>query len=224
MNISPQRPLDSFEAALLTELRETVSQRAAAPAKRRTRSVAAVAVAGIAALATGIGLTSMGGSPAFAVETAADGEIIVRIHELTDAAGLEQALADQGVTAKVQYGGEAGNTINVDQDGNVTAAEEPPGRDMPEGGKMVTRLDGDGKPSTDAQHGPPDENPCGDPAALPVAVALDGADYVITIDGDSQVAKEIIAITAFSRGEGADIVVSFAPAAGSMCTLGTSTN
>lgn len=220
--MTTETPLTSFETALLSELRDNVSARATAP-KRRRRSIAAVAAAGIAALATGIGLTTMGGSPAFAVDTSADGDIVVRIHELTDAAGLEQALADQGVTADVSYGGEAGNTITVDQDGNVSPGNEAPSRELPKDDqKMVGRTDGTVGASPESHTNPSGEDPCGPTAELPVTVARDGGDFVITIDGDSAIAKEDVRITTLSRGDGADIVVTFAPSAGLMCTLGTS--
>jgi hypothetical protein len=223
--MNTESPLTPFETALLTELRETVGQRAAAPAKRRRRSIAAVAAAGLAALATGIGITSMGGSPAFAVQTAADGDVVVRIHELTDAAGLEKALADQGVTATVEYGGDAGNAITVDQDGKVSPGNVEPSREVPAGGKSVTREGGaQSGASPELSTTPSGDDPCGPTAELPVAVARNGSDFVITIDGDSAITKEDIRITTLSRGEGADIVVTFAPVAGLMCALGTSTD
>lgn len=214
--------LTPFETALLTELRANVAERGAAPAKRRRRSVAAVAAAGIAALATGIGIATLGGSPAFAVQTSADGDIVVRIHELTDADGLEKALADQGVTADVSYGGDAGNGVMIDSSGKVTAGDEAPAREVPDDGGVIMRMDGTTGASPESHTNPPGESPCSNTSELPVAVSRDGADFVISIDGDSTLAKESLSITTLSRGEGADIVVSFAPEAGLMCALGTS--
>ncbi len=213
--------LTPFETALLNELRDNVAARATAP-RRRRRSVAAIGAAGIAALATGIGLTTMGGSPAFAVETASDGDIVVRIHELTDADGLEKALAEQGVTADVAYGGGAGNTVTLDGSGKVTVGDAPEARDLPDDGTVVTRQDAGGSASATPQDEPPTIDPCGNTAELPVAVARDGDDHVITIDGDSTLAKESLSITTLSRGEDADIVVTFAPEDGLMCAIGTS--
>jgi hypothetical protein len=103
--------LDSFETALLQALHEhaAVAQHAVAeptPIRRPRRRFARVA-AGIAASAAGaLALVAVGLSgpePAFAVNTAADGDIVVTIHDLSDAAGLEQALRDRGVDADVDY-------------------------------------------------------------------------------------------------------------------------
>ena len=93
--------LDTFETALLTELRSTVADRA--PKRQRKRKLTLSAVAASAAAAVGISLAVGGSSPAFAVHREADGDISVTINRLDDAAGLESALAAQGVTADVDY-------------------------------------------------------------------------------------------------------------------------
>jgi hypothetical protein len=93
--------LDRFEVALLAELRSVVADRA--PARRRKRLLTLGGVAATAAAAVGIGLAVGGSSPAFAVHQEADGDVVVTINRLDDAAGLERALAAQGVTADVDY-------------------------------------------------------------------------------------------------------------------------
>ena len=92
--------LDTFETALLAELRSTVADRRP---HRRTRALTLGGVAASAAAAVGIGLAVGGSSPAFAVQKEADGDVVVTINRLDDASGLEHALAAQGVTADVDY-------------------------------------------------------------------------------------------------------------------------
>lgn len=102
--------LDTFERGLLAELRGHVAERAAAPhppAPRKTRrrwrwAAVPVAAAG-AAIAVGVAL--MQPTAAYAV-TESDGEVLVTIHRLDDAEGLERALAEHGVEAEVDYSAE----------------------------------------------------------------------------------------------------------------------
>jgi hypothetical protein len=91
--------LDTFETALLAELRSVVADRP----RRRARTLTLGGVAASVAAAVGIGLAVGGSSPAFAVHQQADGDVVVTINRLDDAKGLEQALAAQGVTADVDY-------------------------------------------------------------------------------------------------------------------------
>ena len=105
------RDLDQFESALLTELRGQVAARpepAAVPAlavrPHHRRWAAGLAVAAAAATAFVVGFP--GGpavNPAFAVAQEADGEVVATIHELEDAAGLEEALRAAGIDAHVSY-------------------------------------------------------------------------------------------------------------------------
>jgi hypothetical protein len=98
--MTTRAPLDTFETALLGELREhVVAQNTAstAPSRWRRRLVALVAVAATAA--AGFALRP---DPAFAVD-AQDGDIVVTISSLEDADGLEEALAKKGVTSEVDY-------------------------------------------------------------------------------------------------------------------------
>jgi hypothetical protein len=109
MNSTDQ--LDTFETALLAELRREVAEHPApAPAarrqpRRRLKLVAAGAVVAAAATVAAVGMTGGGptASPAYAVEQNGDGGVIVTVHRLDDAAGLEQALVDSGIDADVSY-------------------------------------------------------------------------------------------------------------------------
>ncbi|WP_426592566.1 hypothetical protein ACPPVS_12390 [Cellulomonas sp. McL0617] len=98
--------LDTFEQSLLTELRQHV---AAHRPDRRRQTVArlawgGLAAAGAAAAVVGIvGASVFGPSPAYAVESQANGDVVVTVHDLADAHGLEQALAVKGVRADVTY-------------------------------------------------------------------------------------------------------------------------
>lgn len=107
------RELDSFEVALLHELRTVVAGRADT-AKRgpfgafhrgsgRMIFLAAAAVAATVLLTLTPGALS---SPAYAVEQGSSGDVIVRIDRLEDAQQLQRALLGFGVTADVRYLGD----------------------------------------------------------------------------------------------------------------------
>jgi hypothetical protein len=105
---TPQRPLDSYETALLSELRGEVRRRAlspaAAPGPRPVRRRLVLAGASVAAVAAAVTVPlALGGSPAYAVSPNSDGSVTVTIQRAEDAAGLQQALADNGVAARVDY-------------------------------------------------------------------------------------------------------------------------
>lgn len=103
--------LDSFESGLLADLRAEVAARAGAdPAPYRPgprpgrRRVAGALAAVAAATATAMAVPALlGPTPAYAVGDGPGGTIEVEIDRLEDAAGLEQALEDEGVAADVQY-------------------------------------------------------------------------------------------------------------------------
>ena len=103
--------LDSFESALLTELRREVAEHPApAPARRRLPRrrlmlAAAGTVATAAATVVAVGLTGGGptASPAFAVTSSADGSVRLAVFRLDDAADLEAALGEHGIDATVRF-------------------------------------------------------------------------------------------------------------------------
>ena len=103
--------LDTFERNLLTELRHHVAVRAsiaAEPARRpRRRWTVAVAGGGLASAAAAavvvLGIGAAHPDPAYAVESRPDGDVVVTVFDLSDAAGLQGALAAKGVRAEVTY-------------------------------------------------------------------------------------------------------------------------
>jgi hypothetical protein len=99
--------MNTFETSLLTELREHVATRAVTAQPVRSSRVkhlrwSAVPVGAAAATAVALVLVQ---SPAaaYAVTKADDGNVVVTIDKLSDAAGLQQALQADGVDAIVNY-------------------------------------------------------------------------------------------------------------------------
>jgi hypothetical protein len=176
--------LDSFETALLAELKSVAATGAPDPVRRRGLRVAiggsvAASLAGIVAL----GLTVLQPSAAFAVDQTSTGAVVIRIHELSDTQGLEQALADHGIKAVVNYdaGGATGAPV-----GPPTGAL-PPGASLhssTESGTASASLAG---PATDsAGGGAPDACGFGDGSnRMPFTSGVEGSDYVITIPAGS---------------------------------------
>ena len=88
---------------MLREIVSTPRQQARRPARRFAVAGALAGAAAAAVLAVG-GLSLRPGSThAYAVEQQSDGDIVVRIHDLSDADGLKQSLAEHGVTTEVTY-------------------------------------------------------------------------------------------------------------------------
>jgi hypothetical protein len=177
--------LDSFDRALLTELRQVAAEQATAPV-RRTRKRWAYAGTGVAAAAvTAFGLSSTLGSPsAYAVDEQGDGDIVITIHELDDADGLEQALAEHGIEADVDYRSDSlsgvvidapdhpdGAEIGVDGEGKVLSSKE----EVEEGAGVDQAVPGD----------VPSDGPCGGFDNMPFIAELLKDSYVITIPADS---------------------------------------
>jgi hypothetical protein len=100
--------LDTFEQSLLGELRRNVAARTPdrSVARRRTGvrlAVGGLAAAGAATVAVVLGSVVLGPEAAYAVDPQPDGDVVVTIHDLADAAGLEAALAAEGIHAHVTY-------------------------------------------------------------------------------------------------------------------------
>jgi hypothetical protein len=103
--------LDTFEQSLLTELRQHVtartSHRTAARTNPRRRWTLGLAGGGLAtaaavvAISLGIGVAHP--SAAYAITPQPDGDVVVTVYHLSNASGLERALAANGVHADVSY-------------------------------------------------------------------------------------------------------------------------
>lgn len=104
---STRPPIEPFEpewsAQTLVSIMSTPSE---SPRRIRRRPVARIIAltAGVAAAAmVAVSVTSVGSSPAFAVEQDSGGDLVVTVHRFTDSAGLENALGQNGINAEVTY-------------------------------------------------------------------------------------------------------------------------
>lgn len=111
--------LDNFESALLTELRAHVAEQVASGPERRPigRRIAVLSAAAAVAGAAAIGVVGPRPDPAFAVERQADGDVVITVTRLSDADGLERALAHEGITAEVSYDDTARVPSDLDSHG-----------------------------------------------------------------------------------------------------------
>jgi hypothetical protein len=202
--------LDTFETALLGELRAHVATRPAtapvrqAPRPHRPRRWA-TGLAAAAAAATAYVVVSPGGpavSPAYAVSENADGEVVVTVHRLEDADGLEQALREHGIDAEVSFdpddhlgdfvfegpeeelpplsGTETGRTVEREKGGSGGPTLERPGQG-----------NGTADPSDDVGCG------TGEPATL----TQEGDAWVLRIPADSPLQDREVQLTTTAGGE-----------------------
>jgi len=194
--------LDTFESALLTELRREVAEHPAPATRATTRAVrrpkrrlrlAAIGATGVAASAVAVfGLGGSGGSPAYAVDQSADGDVIVTVHRLDDAAGLEQALADKGIDADVSYdpqGSPDGHTYRIPGPGGTGPTGGQEGGSAPDrDGGPITRLGGGPDSGAITSSGPafPEEDGCGfSESVQPPTLRQQGGDWVLRIPAAS---------------------------------------
>lgn len=204
------RDLDTFESALLTELRAHVEARPApitvghqsAPTRRHYRRWAGgLAVA--AATATAFVVASPGGpatSPAYAVEDGTGGDVVVTIHRLEDSAGLEHALQEKGIDADVSFdpGSTPGGTSFIVPGGSV--GQPPPIEDSAaevgaeEVDSTVTQTE---EPADGSETG---LSECGLEGGEPATLAQEGDDWVLTIPGDSILQDRAVSITTGADG------------------------
>jgi hypothetical protein len=221
MNTPPStaQPLDHFESALLGELREHVATRsapdlpmpAATPRRHHVRrwAIGAVGAAAAAAVAVVVAPGGPGASPAYAVQQAADGDVVVTIHRLEDAAGLERALRENGIDADVSFEG----TSRLDEltfqmpDGEV--GPPPPGESgsverKSESGGEGPRLDSsEAEGFTEAEPAEPGDeiDPGGCGTGQPATLRQDGGDWVLRIPADSPLQDREVAITTVAGGD-----------------------
>ncbi|CAM3337597.1 hypothetical protein [Stackebrandtia soli] len=94
-----------FEDRLLSKLTPLVGRRRILPttALRRRPRLAAAGAATVTGAALAIGVPMLAGGTAYAVTPGDDGTVTVEIYDLSDSEGLEEALAEQGVNAVVDY-------------------------------------------------------------------------------------------------------------------------
>lgn len=197
MNTPTDDQLNDFERALLPELTTHVALRARAEgattsSQGRRRGARFGLVAAAVATAT-IGSVSLlsGGGAAYAVDTADDGAVTVRILDRSDAAGLEAALAEHGITAEVDYSGGSAVSVLEGPDGRpelVPTDDTPPPnqqpvlKDTPNIPTLSTYSSGDRAcpggdlAATTLRHG-------GD-ATSPIMVKRSGDGFVIKLTGD----------------------------------------
>lgn len=172
---------DSFDRALLTELRQVAAEGATAPA-RRTRKRWALSAAGLAAAgATAVGFATLGSSSAYAVDETESGDIVITIRELDDASGLEDALADHGIEAEVDY-----NADGFASEPEIDGSELPDGAET--GGNVIkgeSEIEKGAEVDQAVPGEPPANDPCGRFDNMPFTTALNSDDYVITIPADS---------------------------------------
>ena len=228
------KTLDSFESALLLELRQHVAEHPApAPEPvrdrrpRRRLRLAAVGATGIAASVVAVfGLGSGGGSPAYAVDQDSDGDVTVTVHRLDDAKGLEKALADKGIDADVSYDadGSTGHYTVSDPDGadgQVPRGEG--GLSMPAEGDGPSHVQAGGGADTGA--GPSTSGPgvindeCGPVEPPPAILTHDGGDWVLTIPAGSALHDRHVDIG--TDASGALLVQYAGKTAGSSCGVMT---
>lgn len=201
--------LDGFDRALLTELRHVAIE--GAPAPRRARRRLALGGTGVAtAAATAVAFTTFGSPAAYAVAENGDGDVVITIRELEDAAGLEEALADHGIEADVDYDASAddGTTIGSPDDPAGQLGEVPALPDGAEGGHVV-KGDAHAQPEEGSGTGPSlsgpgpgtEDDPCGGPDHLPFETDLSGDAYTITIPADSVLLDQDAALRITTSGD-----------------------
>lgn len=105
-----RQSLDSFESALLDDLRGQVALQAAAqptpaqptPARPRRRVLGLSLGGVVAAAVTALGVSTLMPNPAFSVSEH-NGELTVKVNRLEGAENLERELAEHGVTADITF-------------------------------------------------------------------------------------------------------------------------
>jgi hypothetical protein len=209
MNTHDNTDLDTFDRALLTELRQVAAEVAPMPA-RRTRKGWAYAGSGVAAAAVAaFGLSTLGSPAAYAVDEQRDGDIVITIHELDDADGLERALAEHGIEAEVDYDSEGIGGVTIEGAPDLPEGTGEVGADVIQ--RRAEQLP-DGERGTDEKYSHaipgelPADHPCGGLEDLPFETALGSDDYVITIPSDSVIHESDVVLKITTSGAIADKV------------------
>lgn len=194
MNTHTGGSLDSFDSALLARLQQEVGSRSTAPSRRFTRrSALGFSGAAAAATAAAVGFMTLGSpSAAFAVDRAPGGAITIRIHELSDASGLQRDLATYGIKAVVNY--QAGGAGAV---GGRSIGARPERLAGAAGSMQSSTVGGSALIGTASVGTPQVGDVCGDPSHPALTASLSGGDYVVTIPSDSTLhrADSVLKIT-----------------------------
>lgn len=113
MNSSQSPDLDTFETALLADLKAVVATAALNPAalpssphvphRRRRWQIAAIAAAAATTTAVVLLVPGSGTTPAYAVTGRNNGQVHVEVTRLEGADGLEKALRGHGIAADITY-------------------------------------------------------------------------------------------------------------------------
>ena len=90
------------------------------PSTASTRSSTPRSAAAAVTVAAVVGGAGLRPDPAFAVARHADGDVVITVMRLSDADGLEQALAHEGITAEVEY--DDTSNVSSDQDSSGSPA------------------------------------------------------------------------------------------------------
>jgi hypothetical protein len=220
---SGRQSLDRFETALLGELKQHVAARTPeatrtpAPSRPHRRRRWAAGLAAAAATATAYVVVSPGGpavSPAYAVDQQADGDVVVTIHRLEDAAGLEAALREHGIDAVVSFDPSSSHDEFTFAPGDLARGE---GGTADRRDRRGSGPEGDRRGTvTQAEPGLPGEVPTpvdcgtgpeGGPFAEPATLTHEGDDWVLTIPAESPLQDRPVSIT---TGAGGDLGVGYA--------------
>jgi hypothetical protein len=207
-SLGSPKSLDHFEGALLQELKFVVTERAATGAatplasrhtKARTGWRVAVAAAAAAAVAVTAQLGFGGASPAFAVSTESDGDVVVVIKRLEDAEGLEAALAAKGIQANVTYGDGSGISFEGPLDNDVLDGDVS----LPDG-PVAGELEDDEVLDEMEDYGVLVDCPT-------VLLSQEGSDYVVTIPAKSVQPDRVLNIgtNQNQKGEEASLAASW---------------
>jgi hypothetical protein len=188
--MTTRAPLDGFENALLAELRQHDATRRPDPVRPRLRRRLTAAGAALgAAVAVTAGAFALRPDAAFAVDPQADGDIVVTIHSLKDADGLEDALRAQGVDADVDYSATAPGL--PPGDGTGTSGHSVEGGSGDTGPRLVERgKDAKGTDVPRGACGTPPTAPERDQSTVSVERADDGVTFTLSksfVDSDAHV-------------------------------------
>jgi hypothetical protein len=177
--------MNSFETALLDELRTIVTersqQRARHPLASRLRRPSFIAVpvgvAGAAAAAVvGVGALN-GATAAYAVTTASSGDVVVTINSLSDASGLQNALRADGIDAIVNYDADGSSTPPIPAgSGAVDGGSSASGRAPAGTGPAPVTSQSSG--SASGSSGTGSSTSTADPAPLEIHLSGNGPDTI----------------------------------------------